>query len=73
MLASILGPTGREAAQPTPMKAQPVDSYYGDGAEPPLGEVIADPVVRSLMDSDGVGVENLMAIIADAQAKLGGR
>lgn len=70
MLAGILGPAGREAAQPPPVTAQPGDYYFLDGAEPPLGEVIDDPMVRSLMDSDGVKVEMLMAIIAEARRKL---
>lgn len=70
MLTSNLGPAGRGAAQPTPVTAQPGDSYFLDGAEPPLGEVLDDPMVRSLMNSDGVNVEMLMAVIAEARRKL---
>jgi hypothetical protein len=39
-------------------------------AEPPLDDLIADPIVRRLMASDGVGMAQMLEIIARAQARL---
>ena len=38
--------------------------------EPPLAEMMEDPIVRRLLASDGVRHETLMAVIAQAKARL---
>lgn len=38
--------------------------------EPPLPELMDDPVLRRLMASDGVRLDHLVALIADARLKL---
>lgn len=43
---------------------------YGDNEEPSLSEVLADPMIRSLMVSDGVAKDSLCAVIRAAQAEL---
>jgi hypothetical protein len=40
------------------------------GEEPDLAEMLADPVVHLVMRRDGVNLEELLAVIADARAKL---
>ncbi len=38
--------------------------------EPPLDDLLADPVLRRLMASDGVGLKQLMGMIDTARSKL---
>jgi hypothetical protein len=40
------------------------------GAEPPLGEVLADPIVHAVMRRDGVSRAALDSVIAGAQRRL---
>ncbi|HZL60588.1 MAG TPA: hypothetical protein VFC38_12920 [Stellaceae bacterium] len=40
------------------------------GIEPPLCEVLADPLVQAVMRRDGVSREALRRVVARAQAKL---
>ena len=40
------------------------------GAEPPLGEVLADPIVQAVMQRDGVSRAALDSLIAGAQRRL---
>jgi hypothetical protein len=40
------------------------------GGEPPLTDLIADPMTRQLMDSDGVALDHLLTLIADARTRL---
>lgn len=42
---------------------------FGDG-EPPLAEVIGDPMVRRLMDRDGVAVDTLLELIDEVRDRL---
>lgn len=43
------------------------------GKEPPLCEVLADPLVHLVMRRDGVSPAGLRAVIAAAQTRLGNR
>ncbi|HXQ50589.1 MAG TPA: hypothetical protein VN802_05805 [Stellaceae bacterium] len=40
------------------------------GIEPDLAEMLADPVVRLVMRRDGVSLDELLAVVADARGKL---
>jgi hypothetical protein len=40
------------------------------GSEPPLGEVLADPLVHAVMRCDGVSCAALDSLIARAQRRL---
>jgi hypothetical protein len=42
----------------------------GFGSEPPLCEVLADPIVRAVMRRDGVSLAALGSIIAQARCRL---
>ena len=54
------------------MRAGRVPRYGGVG-EPPLEDLIADPMTRRLMASDRVGEGDLRAVIATARQALVGR
>ena len=41
------------------------------GEEPALAEVLADPLVHQVMRRDGVSLQQLRAVIAEAQCALG--
>jgi len=41
------------------------------GFEPELDDVLEDPVVRSLMDSDGVGRDDILDLAASARERCG--
>ena len=43
-----------------------VNSWCRD--EPSIGEMLSDPIVRAVMEADGVGPENLASLLS----KLGG-
>ncbi len=45
-------------------------SRYANNEEPSLSELLADPMIRSLMSSDGVAKDSLCATIRAAQARL---
>ncbi|MGE5504773.1 MAG: hypothetical protein ACM31L_10150 [Actinomycetota bacterium] len=45
-------------------------SLFLDGAEPSLDEVMDDPMVRRLMDRDGVEVDHLLSLIEEVRGKL---
>ncbi|MGE5537457.1 MAG: hypothetical protein ACM30I_02495 [Gemmatimonas sp.] len=47
--------------------------YDAAGVEPSLAEVLAEPIVRTLMKRDSVTEEALAAVIADARAQLAER
>ena len=42
------------------------------GEEPPLAEVMDDPIVRALMAIDGVTVSALHTLVEEAKARLQG-
>jgi hypothetical protein len=39
--------------------------------EPPLGEVLVDPLVHLLMERDGVRMTTLLLLIGETQTRLG--
>jgi len=43
---------------------------YADNAEPSLDEVIGDPMVRRLMDRDGVVVDSLLSLLDEVRLRL---
>jgi hypothetical protein len=45
-------------------------SLFLDGAEPSLDEVMGDPMVRRLMDRDGVEVDSLLTLIEEVRHRL---
>ncbi len=46
--------------------------HYGiAGVEPPLWEVLRDPVIESIMRRDGVTRDDLESLIADLQVRQG--
>jgi hypothetical protein len=44
-------------------------AYRQAGIEPPLAEMLADPIVRTLMKHDSISDETIIRVIADARAK----
>jgi hypothetical protein len=44
--------------------------WSGPGIEPPLCEVLADPIVQAVMRRDGVTPSALKSVIAGAQHRL---
>jgi hypothetical protein len=57
----------RQRPLPSPPHAA---RWSAAGEEPNLVEMLADPVVHLVMRRDGVSLEELLAVIADARAKL---
>ena len=43
---------------------------YRDNAEPPLAELLSDPIARLLMKSDGLSTANVCAYTEDARRRL---
>jgi hypothetical protein len=43
---------------------------YAGNAEPSLDEVIGDPMVRHLMDRDGVVVDSLLSLLDEVRLRL---
>lgn len=44
-------------------------AYRQAGIEPTLAEMLAEPIVRTLMNHDAVSDETIIRVIADARAK----
>jgi hypothetical protein len=62
-VAGRLGPAvGARAAR--------ASAYYHGGLEPSLDEVMADPIVHSLMNRDGVALDSLTDLIAEVRGRL---
>jgi len=40
------------------------------GIEPPLGEVLSDPLIHQIMRRDGVGMAELLRVITEARLGL---
>lgn len=40
--------------------------------EPPLHEMLADPVVQQVMAVDGVAADEVMSLLCEARVRLGG-
>lgn len=57
-----------------PFSARPgaACEWLGAGQEPALEDVLADPLVHLVMQRDGVSPAQLAAVIAAAEARLGG-
>ncbi len=45
-------------------------AFCNGGVEPSLDEVMADPIVHSLMDCDGVAIDSLNSLIAEVRGRL---
>ncbi|RAU23778.1 hypothetical protein CU669_01420 [Paramagnetospirillum kuznetsovii] len=45
-------------------------SLFADNAEPPLDEVMGDPMVRDLMARDGVAEDSLRVLIDSVRIRL---
>lgn len=43
---------------------------YAGNAEPPLDELVNDPIVRGLMARDGVAIESLCGLIVEVRRRL---
>ncbi len=54
----------------SPPAVRPGHAWRAAGTEPALSEVLADPIVHTLMHRDGVSRDQLAAVIAAAQSKL---
>ena len=48
------------------------DAWREAGREPPLNDVLADPIVQALMRRDGISEARLRDIICRIQERLGG-
>lgn len=47
-----------------------VDEYKAKGVEPPLSEVMAEPIIQMLMKSDGITMGTLLPLIEEASDKV---
>ena len=45
-------------------------AYCSGGIEPPLDEVMADPIIHRLMARDGVAVDSLNSLIDEVRGRL---
>lgn len=77
-MRSTCGPTvtsGKTATQRLPVRMRAYDGFgpFIGGDEPPLSELIDDPIFRCLLDSDGVRPDRMLEVIADTRAKLARR
>ncbi len=63
-IASVLPPLPRSVRQET--------SHFSGADEPALGELLADPMLRRLLDSDGVQHDRLLSLIAAVRTRLAG-
>lgn len=45
---------------------------YAANEEPPIDDLLGDPILSRLMASDGVRREHLLAVVETARARLGG-
>ncbi len=43
---------------------------YAGSEEPTLNELLNDPIMQRLLDSDGIAPESLRAVLDDARARL---
>jgi hypothetical protein len=50
-----------------------VRAYSAAGIEPTIAEVLAEPIVRTLMERDAISEATLVRVIADARAQLAER
>jgi hypothetical protein len=60
----------------TRIPAQPsttVHAYSTAGIEPTIAEVLAEPIVRTLMKRDAISEATLVRVIANARAQLAER
>ncbi len=48
---------------------RPSSLFLGNN-EPPLSDVVADPMIRRLMDRDGVDLGSLMSLMDTVRARL---
>lgn len=68
--ASYMSISTLERAQAALQAKAATIARYADNEEPSLSELLADPMIRSLMVSDGVAKDNLCAEIRAVQARL---
>lgn len=71
VLASRLGRgQGRQASRETAVMAC---RFLQRGFEPPLDEVLADPIVQVLLQRDGLTIEDVWSVVRQAQQHLRNR
>ncbi|MCW9034713.1 MAG: hypothetical protein OQJ97_10890 [Rhodospirillales bacterium] len=60
----------KQRLSPRPLEGRIEKPVYDTIAEPPLAEVLADPIVHAVMKRDGVTMEELSGHINQAQHTL---
>lgn len=69
-MPSFASRPGVVPSPPGPVPAS--DLYAGAGVEPPLREVLADPVVHAVMRRDRIGPDEVWAAVRAARQALNG-
>ncbi len=54
----------------TTKEAGMAEDYSKSGAEPPVNELVDDPIIRLIMKSDGVTLGALLPLIEEASDKV---
>lgn len=57
---------GGRAEAPEPLAVSAPEPWRATGAEPPLEDMLADPIVQAVMARDGVSEGELRAVVAAA-------
>jgi len=55
---------------PLPRSERQDDQRFRGIGEPPLTEILQDPVFRNLLESDGVGEDHLLELIRSVRRRL---
>ena len=55
------------------MRRRPARPRYADNQEPPLADMLTDPILHRLLASDGVLSDHLIDLIADVKVRLARR
>jgi len=50
-----------------------VHAYREAGVEPTIAEMLAEPIVRTLMERDAISDDTIVRVIAEARAQLAER
>jgi hypothetical protein len=53
--------------------ATTVQAYRDAGVEPTIAEMLAEPIVRTLMQRDAISDDTIVRVIAEARAQLAER
>ena len=60
----------KQRLSPRPLEGRIEKPVYDTVSEPPLAEVLADPIIHAVMERDGVTMEELSGHIDQAQHTL---